>query len=155
MSSLLEIVSAALAHVAHRQNYIVVDEYAPEKMWHIAPTEDCEIFAELAEDRGVLVVSSPLGRPVEGRMAATARLALQYSHIWKTSGGFRLAQDGASGEFGIFLELAARGLTGEELDAAMKRFVDVAREWRKIVALTDTAEPAPATTAGGLLTIRA
>jgi len=80
MAGAIDDVRSALMMVAYKDNFVVVDEYEAAHMWHIAPIEQVEVFAELVLDRGVLVLSCRAGEVPEPKLKSAALVILRYAY---------------------------------------------------------------------------
>ena len=78
-----------MAEVGPAANLFVVDEYGDEALWHIAVDEQTTIFAELDEDRNVLVLSAEVARPLADQRAALYAFLLRYNHAWHATRSVR------------------------------------------------------------------
>jgi hypothetical protein len=130
--STLRQVQLAMNSVGPLADLLVVDEYEAEGLWHIAIDETIELFAELAEPRGALVLSIPLGAPKDP--VALYELALSYAALWRETDGSRLALDAPGGGLSLIGEIGAQGLTPQSLAAAISAAGERARAWKRIIA---------------------
>jgi hypothetical protein len=142
MSNLRQ-VQMAMREVGPMADLLVLDEYESEQLWHIALDGETELVAELADERGTLVLSIPVGRPADP--AALLELTALYAGLWRENDGSRLALDAPGGAMTLICEIGAPGLLPQTLAAAIRAAGERARGWRKILrGEGDTEEVAPA-----------
>jgi hypothetical protein len=112
-------------------DFLVMDFFRESKTWHIAADRETELFAELDETRGVLVVSTPLSRP-HVMDQQQLELALRYGHLWDSSGGVRLSLEHSEGPFWLLMDVGA-GLDAGQLAELLRNFVSKAAAWRSLI----------------------
>lgn len=111
---------------------LIMDYFAAKKTWHIAADKESEIFGELDEARGVLVLSMPLTSPA-AMDQQLLDLALRFGHVWDASGGFRLSLETAEGPFWLIVDFGTEGLTPRALAGAVRDMVAKGAAWRELI----------------------
>ena len=124
-------VHLAMNSVGPLGGFYIVNEYAQERVWHIAVDTTTELIAELAEPRNSLVLSFPLGKPVNP--SVIYELALKYADMWDLNEGSRLGLD-AEGSLTLISETNASCLTGETLAVIIAAATERAQAWKRIIS---------------------
>ena len=123
-----------MARVGPAGDLLSVNEYTAERLWHIGVEDGIEIFAELDEDRDVLVLSADLGAPGRSDPQALFELCLRTTFAWLATGGLRIGLDRTSGSLTLLCDFGAASLTLDDLVYALKSFGSRSVAWRDLVA---------------------
>lgn len=130
----LERIRSLLCAVGSVIDVFVIDEYPDEMFWHIALDAETIFFAEIDEDRGLLVLSADVGSPTAERKGDLYELLLNYNHHKSSTSGVHLSLHSPGGAVWLWSEIAVERLDRETMAAWMDDYRRKLRSWRKIVA---------------------
>ena len=109
--------------------------------WVLVLADETSITVEWAANPERLVLSSGLGRPVQGAELAVYETLLSYNLLWQDTGGVRMAIDGPQGEVLLIYDLFDDHLSLAELQTVVLNLSNIAAIWRDYVR-KDAAAPA-------------
>ena len=130
----VERIQQLMKEVGPTGDFLAVDAYPGEGVWHIALDELTEVFVEMAPARGVLVVTGQIGKPAGGDIKALYELFLRYAHAWDASEGLRMSLDAPDGKLWLLFDCTAHDITPVDFVHLLTRFTSKLQAWREIVA---------------------
>ena len=124
-----------------------VRAYPEQGAWALIFDEDRIVFAERDGEDGRLWLSSEIAPPPPGagRLALLERM-MMVTGLWRETGGYRLALDGAGEHLLLGCDVRADDLSLDGFTTVLGNFVDALAAWRQIVAAAGAgkaAEPRP------------
>ena len=140
----IERIQQFMEEVGPTGDFLGVDAYPGEGIWHIAIDELTDVFVEMAPARGVLVVTGQIGKPAGGDIKALYELFLSYAHAWDASEGLRMSLDATDGKLWLLFDCTAHDITPVDFVHLLTRFTSKLQAWREIVAMhaqAHSAEP--------------
>ena len=108
------------------------DEATPT--WAVALVDGAPIEAALDEDRGVLALSTTLGRPAEEHRVAVYEALLMFNSLRAQTGGVVMSLAEPAGDAELGYDLAVAELTPAVLQTVLLNFAAKAQAWRRVVA---------------------
>jgi hypothetical protein len=137
-----ERIQQLMKEVGPAGDFLAVDAYSSEGVWHVAIDELTEVFVEMAPARGVLVVTGQIGKPAGGDIKALYELFLRYAHVWDASEGLRMSLDAPDGRLWLLFDCTAHDITPVDFSQLITRFAAKLQAWREIVAMHAQAHSA-------------
>ncbi len=119
-----------------------------EPSWAIQFSDESILVIEPADEPPRLVMSSELGTAPESAERQLYEAMLSYNLMWRDSGGLKVGLAGPKGVLIISWEVSLDGMTLNELQSAISRFLKAASSWQRYVARAE-GEPAPLPGMGG------
>ncbi len=122
-----------------------VEGLSERNLWLIDINDDTVLFAELSEERQIVVLSCPVTVPLlEGRESSYERM-IKYGYEHRLTGGLYFSLDGDGGFATLMLDVATTVITPEKLAIIMKNMAEIAATWRDdlstpIIPTTGTEE---------------
>jgi hypothetical protein len=135
-----ERIRALLRDVANILNILVIDEYEAESFWHIALDADTIFFAEVDQQRGVLVLSCDVGSPTASRRLELYDMMLNYNHHWNATAGTRLSLLSSNGAVWVWSDFAVDHLDRDLFAAWLDDYRTKIKAWRSVISQGDQAE---------------
>jgi hypothetical protein len=112
-----------------------VRAYPEQDAWALVFDEDRIVFAEHDGEDGRLWLSSEIAPPPgAGRLELLERM-MMVTGLWRETGGYRLALDGAGEHLLLACDVRADDLSLEQFTTVLGNFVDALAAWRQIVAI--------------------
>jgi hypothetical protein len=115
-----------------------------DETWGVVFEDETIVTLELDQDRGVLVLSGELGSPAASRKGEVCAALLNYTLLWRETGGVKMALGGEEDTAFQLYDLDCRDTSLVELQNVLENFADKARIWRSYVAGTGDAPLADA-----------
>lgn len=114
-----------------------------EKSWLLVFGDEQSIYVEWANNPDRLVLTTGLGRPVEGNELQVYETLLSYNLLWQDTGGVRMAIDGPQGEIMLIYDLFDDQLSLAELQTVVLNITSIAGIWRDYVQKESAASALP------------
>lgn len=114
-----------------------------EKSWLLVFSDEQSIYVEWANNPERLVLSTGLGKPVEGCQLQVYETLLSYNLLWQNTGGVRMAIDGPNGEVLLIYDLFDDQLSLSELQTVVLNISSIAEIWRDYVKKDNLASSLP------------
>lgn len=130
-----EEIGALMRAIGPAADFAGIREFAEEKAWLVAVTEDLILSVDFDERRGLLVLSADLGVADAKHAAAINRIALVYAQAWYANDGAYLGLDAETLEYRLMATIAIDGVEAGELGARIIRFAAKIEGWRRMVAV--------------------
>ena len=148
-SHAVERFSDLMDEIGKLENFGLVVGHDDQPLWQVIIEEnDLPILLELDETRLIAVLSSEIGTPKPDQVDRINALALEYSHLYATTGGARISRSKDDGIYSLIADYGVASLTRASLGDILRRFKQLSGGWRDIIA----GEPAHADHGFGLVT---
>jgi hypothetical protein len=114
-----------------------------EKSWLLVFADEKSVYVEWAANPERLVLSTGLGKPVEGSELQVYETLLSYNLLWQDTGGVRMAIDGPQGEIMLIYDLFDDQLSLSELQTVVLNISNIAGIWRDYVGKDSSVSSLP------------
>jgi hypothetical protein len=139
-----------MAQIGEIENFGIVVGHEDNAIWQIVISEDdAPIMIETDLQRHVVVFSSEIGTPKDQHIEKINALALEYSHLYASTGGARISRSKDDGIYSLIADFGIEGLTRANLGGELRRFATMVGGWREIMADDPATSPAAADSSFG------
>ena len=134
-SHAVERFSDLMDEIGKLENFGLVVGHDDQPLWQVIIEEnDLPILLELDETRLIAVLSSEIGTPKPDQVDRINALALEYSHLYATTGGARISRSKDDGIYSLIADYGVASLTRASLGDILRRFKQLSGGWRDIIA---------------------
>ena len=143
----LEQIQSLFAELGPKSEEIAAVAQNGDAEWAIVYDEDLIVTADYDEDQSKILLSAGLGTPPRDARLSVYEAALNYSYLWRDTGGLFMALGGPEGEIFMMFELNAADVSLDTLQMVLRQLVSKAQVWQDFVAAGGDAEAADASLA--------
>ena len=140
----LERISELMEQIGGIEDFGMVVAHDERPAWQVIIGEkDAPIMLEFDEERHVITLSSEVGAPADTQVDRINALAIEYAHLYATTGGARVSRSRDDGIYSLIADYGVDTLTRATLGLVLRRFARMSEGWSDIVSGKLDAKPAP------------